>query len=518
MFDNTKPNVIFLADATENYFMSKTIGPYKLANELRNKGFEVAVIHHLHVFSVDEIKEILSNTISNKTLFVGVSNFFYKNLDQRESLIDRPTTDLNMFGQGGAILPHGQQFNTEIKLLIKHCNPNCKLVLGGPWAADAGYIKDFDYVVLGYADVSIVNLAQHLANNSVLDKSWKSLHGPVIVDDSLASDHDFANSLMSYAEHDCILPGETLPIEIGRGCIFRCSFCAYPLNGKKKLDHIKKEKLLLQEFMDNYNKFGITRYVFSDDTFNDSLEKVDMIWRISQQLPFDLEFWAYTRLDLLAAHPYTIDKLIDSGQRAFFFGIETLNQETGSIIGKGGNREKLIQVMRDIKTKYGNQVMLHGSFIIGLPKESRQSIEQTLDFLLSDQSPLDSFRTHPLTISDKKKSLAFKSDLELDPAKYGYTIVSKVFTGMEWKSDHLTLHEAQDIANNFAKTAEEKNSSALIGFYSFNIAGLGFDLSFTRNKKSKEIDWPAVAAQKVVRARQYKNLVRQHIAKFPASC
>jgi radical SAM superfamily enzyme YgiQ (UPF0313 family) len=29
---------------------------------------------------------------------------------------------------------------------------------------------------------------------------------------------------------------KVLPIEIARGCIFKCKFCSYPLNGKQNLD------------------------------------------------------------------------------------------------------------------------------------------------------------------------------------------------------------------------------------------------------------------------------------------
>ena len=63
MFDNTKPNVIIISDKTEVLSMIKTAGPYKVASELRIAGFEVAVIHHLSCFSIDEIKHVLKNLI-----------------------------------------------------------------------------------------------------------------------------------------------------------------------------------------------------------------------------------------------------------------------------------------------------------------------------------------------------------------------------------------------------------------------------------------------------------------------
>jgi len=516
MFDNTKYNVIILADATETHYMSKTVGPYALANRLRKHGVETAVLHHLHVFGVDEIKDILSKIISSKTLFVGVSNFFYVMMNQRMSWTENPQVYTKYSNDGGAILPHGVEFNQEIKDVIKSANPDCRLVLGGPMAKEYDYIKDFDYVVMGYADNSIVNLAQHLVDKKIpLNKSRRSIYGPIIINDSVAEGFDFPGNLLEYQSHDCILPEETLPIEIGRGCIFRCSFCSYPLNGKNKLDHIKKEELLLQEFLNNYHRFGVTRYVFSDDTFNDSLEKVDMIWRISKKLPFKLEYWAYVRLDLLAAHPSSIDKLFQSGLRSFFFGIETMNKTTGSIIGKGGDRKKLIQTLHHIKSTYGNEVMLHGSFIIGLPKEDIVSIQKTLDFLMSPDCPLDSFKVKPLGIRRMTKDQKFNSPIELEPEKYGYIETeedSKNYNFiMNWKNEYLTYEKSVQLANDFRDLCREKDISKLIGFYTFNLSGLGFDLSFSRNKKISEIDWEKVSQQKIKRAKMYKDLVYQNI-------
>jgi hypothetical protein len=510
MFDNTKPNVIFLTDNTIDTTLTKTIGPYKLANELRMAGFEVMVIHHLHVFSVDEIKHLLASAISPQTLFVGVSNFFYRSINQRESWIEqRPKIDYDLDSkEPGAILPHGAEFNNEIKQHINQCNPYCKLVLGGPNAFDRSHIKDYDFVVLGYADVSVVNLANHLKDGVSLMKNYRSIHGATIIDDSLAASHKFVESVMRYQKHDCILPGETLPIEISRGCVFRCSFCSYPLNGKKKLDHIKQEELLFQEFLINYQQHGITRYLFSDDTFNDSVEKVEMIHRISKRLPFELEYWAYIRLDLLTAHPHTADLCIESGLRAVWFGIETLSQETGAIVGKGGNRERMIETLKKLKTTYGNKIMLHGSFIFGLPKESVRSMMSTIAFLSSKDCPLDSSSTYPLMFQRYSYRTSFFNDITKDPAKFGYTEMPGVDTEyFPWQNEHINVFQATKLSAVCNNQVNKK--IPVLGSLSFEIAGLGLGLDFSRNKilNSSEVD--LIINQKTLRATQYKNLVNK---------
>jgi hypothetical protein len=57
------------------------LGIYKLAHCLREAGFEVAVLHFLSMFTIDEVKHALTHLLSDKTLFVGVSNFFYESID-----------------------------------------------------------------------------------------------------------------------------------------------------------------------------------------------------------------------------------------------------------------------------------------------------------------------------------------------------------------------------------------------------------------------------------------------------
>lgn len=520
MFDNTKPNAIFLTDNTKDYTLTKTIGTYKLANELRLAGFEVMVIHHLHVFSVDEIKQLLSRSISSQTLFVGVSNFFYQPLNQRESWIEnKPDLDYNLDAkknldrkEHGAILPHGYVFNDEIVQHISQCNPRCKLVLGGPNAFDGEHIKDFDFVVLGYADTAIVNLASHLLHGTDLMQHYRSVYGAIIIDDRLAASHDFVNSVMRYQDHDCILPGETLPIEISRGCIFRCSFCSYPLNGKKKLDHVKQEEILYEEFLTNYQQWGVTRYMFSDDTFNDSVDKVEMLYRISQRLPFELEYWAYIRLDLMTAHPHTVDLCVQSGLRGIWFGIETLHQETGAIIGKGGNRERMINTLRTLKDRYGSKVMLHGSFIFGLPKESVESIRSTIAFLLSKDCPLDSASTYPLMFQRHADQRSFSNDITKDPAKFGYQMLPGVDTEYyPWQNEHLDILQASKLSV-FCNTQLEKRSP-VSGSLSFELAGLGMDLDFSRNKILTSQDRSTVHEQKIARANQYKSLINRALCK-----
>jgi hypothetical protein len=520
MFRKDHPNVILLSDKTDIITMNKTLGPYKVAHALRSAGFDVAVLHHLSVFTIEEICHVLSNLISDQTLFIGVNNFFYADIENITIADDGGVILPNI--APGCILPHGIKYNQTIKNLIYKCNPHCKLILGGPTARDVEYNQIFDYQCIGYSEISIVNLAQHLHDKKIdLQKSYKGMFGSIIIDDSRAETYDFAQCQMHYENHDVILPGETLLLEVARGCIFKCAFCSYPMNGKKKLDFVRDKSLIHAELLYNYERFGVTRYIFCDDTVNDSPQKCQMIYEINKTLPFDLEWWGYIRLDLLTAHPETIDWLFESGLRSAFFGIETLNPKTASAIGKGGDRIRLFDTVKKIKARYGNRVNLHGSFIYGLPYESLQSLKETTDFLLSDENPLDSWIVQALSIRPNNQTYTndFLSDLDRNYEKYGYVVVGNdqsrgsIYNHdrqeqgqLIWKNEHTDRIEMQNMVMEI-QDRSRKIKNKVSGLGAFSIAGLGLDLSTGLNQLNTQVDWHEIDKKKMQRMIEYKKLV-----------
>jgi radical SAM superfamily enzyme YgiQ (UPF0313 family) len=504
MYDSTQPNIIILTDCTDKLTMQKALGSYKVAHELRKAGFQVAVINHLHIFDFNEILDLLSQLVNKNTLFVGFNTVFYQDISNSSYADIQP----------GSMIPHGIHFNSEIKKHIKSLNPQCRLVLGGATAHDANYNQDFDYIVTGYADNSAVNLAKHLTDsNNVLEKSYRSVYGPMIINDSKAEGFDFTNSTMRWESHDAIMPDEVLPFEMARGCIFKCTFCSYPLNGKKKLDYLKDMDSIYQEFLSNYEQFGVTRYKFTDDTFNDSPEKCKAIWEISQRLPFKLEYWAYIRLDLLSAHPKTIDWLFESGLRACFFGIETFDRDTAKLIGKGGSRDRLIQTLRDIKAQWGDQVGLHGSFIFGLPHESMESMNCTLDFLLSDSNPLDSWQLKPLIIKADVKNWTsgFTADIDINYQKFGYRKIGEQEYAMLWENEHTNYLEIKKFVDDVVKISNSNGKRRITSSYAMDVASLGFDLSWVMNQPIKDVNWKVIALKKQQRSRRYKQILKKEL-------
>lgn len=433
-------------------YSTKAFGAHKIAHELRQHGYSVLVVNHIETMSIEELLKIVQTVVSEQTLFVGVSNTYL-------NYIGRFTNDplLSWFQ---AFLPHGAEADLEFATAVKQKNPGCKIVMGGARTHANYKNKVIDYAVIGYADISVIQLAKFLHNGTPITvKQYKNVWGINIIEDDVAKDFDFANSSMTWCDDDVVLHNETLPLEISRGCIFRCKFCNFRLNGKQSLDFLKCTDTIEKEMLHNYQSHGVTSYRLLDDTFNDSEEKINAMWDISKRLPFKPLMGGYARLDLLTAKPHTIERMVEMGFRIFYFGIETLNRRTGSIIGKGGDPERQIEVLRHMKKTYGDDIVLQGSFIVGLPGESKNSVEATMQRVNSGDIPLDVPLFQALQIR-KTADHRWTSPFDLEWKDHGYTEIKHENYDqtimLNWKNEHMTYHEAVALVTTFLQQNKPK--------------------------------------------------------------
>jgi radical SAM superfamily enzyme YgiQ (UPF0313 family) len=403
-------NIIFLNDLSSKEGFLRTIGPYRLATELRLNGFSVQVIDCLGYWiqhDISALYKMLEKLVTDDTYFLGISTTFLNNSDISRTQASRNARSVDQHDSLMAILD-----------FVKTLNPKIKTVFGGPNVSD--YNEKCDIKVLGYADTEIVKLANELRNKRYFPV--KTVNGIDIRDsDVKAASFDFTNSGTNWHESDCLTQYEILPIEISRGCIFKCTFCSYPLNGKSKLDYWRSSESLRSELIRNYEQYKVTRYIIGDDTFNDSPEKLEMVKSVIDSLPFKIQFICYLRLDLLIAKPHTVQLLKDIGLEYAFFGIETLNDKTGKAINKGLGKSRILNGLKAIYSVWGNDVKIHISLIVGLPYESKESINDSIN-LIAAMPEVYSVSWQPMVI-DTGTSKTFVSEIDKDPAKFGYRIL-----------------------------------------------------------------------------------------------
>ena len=489
---------VFFTDITDTIFVTKIIGAYKCAHMLRTNGYSCLVVDHFHTYSKEELDELLDKIITKETLGVGFSTTFLRNsnvpvnLDGSQSFSDLPNT---------TFFPQGKEVEDHVVTKIKQLNANCKISIGGTRAVAYSQNKNVDYILIGFSEGSIVNLANHLFNQTPLTNAVRNLWGITVIDDRRAESHDFKNTAFKWVDSD-IINAKVLPIEIARGCVFKCKFCSYPMNGKQNLDFVKDIDVLREELQSNYDRYGIYTYSIVDDTFNDNDYKIDLILAAVQQLTFQPIFWAYIRLDLLHSKQH-FDKLYAIGVRACYFGIETLNKKAGAIVGKGMIPEKQIQTLQELRNTYGNKIALHGSFIIGLPGETIENVTNTFNLVMDETIPLHTFDFKALFI-ERAGAVAWNSEFALNYEKYGYTKIDDEGSHINWQNDCMTRTQAFELENNFRTIAHASNRLHIAGQAMWSLMNYGYSIDYLLNLKHDNVPWHDLSIAKDQYIKQYK--------------
>lgn len=407
-------NVVIFADSRlfdnnqncEDNLSIKSLGPFRIASEVRKKGFTCQVIFFMASFSAAELETICKKFIDSQTLVVGFSTSFWLNDDPR--IIDSIETIINC---------------------TKEHNSKTKIIFGGPNSFSLLKIKKFniDAVIKGYGEHAFINYF-----NSIVDKKEivpDSLFDNIKVFEFVENSNifDFHNSQTLFDRSDCLDWSEPVILELARGCIFKCKFCAYPLNGKKKLDYVKHADSIYNELVRNYTLFGIDKYEISDDTFNDNNEKLEILKDVFTALPFKINFAAHLRLDLINSHKSQIETLYNMGLSGAFFGIETFHKEAAKSIGKGQTYNPK-QFLYDLQTNYWkNNVKLAIGLIAGLPYETLESYKETERWIRDyDNCLVENIGVSTLRIRNpKENTFEWRSEFETNSKKYGYFWMSE---------------------------------------------------------------------------------------------
>jgi radical SAM superfamily enzyme YgiQ (UPF0313 family) len=159
----------------------------------------------------------------------------------------------------------------------------------------------------------------------------------------------------------------------GRGCPAQCTFCLWPqtIGGHKyrvrSAQNVADEMAYMKKLFPQVREF-----FFDDDTFTANLPRAR---EIAKKLsPLGLTWSCNSRANL----DYdTIKFFKDSGLRLFLVGYESGNDDILKNIKKGVTTDEM---RRFTKACHQAGVTIHGTFILGLPVETKQSIENTINF------------------------------------------------------------------------------------------------------------------------------------------
>jgi len=412
-------------------FMHRTLGPYKLASYIKKHGYDVQVIDFTTAFNEELLYNATKHFITDNTLVLGISMTF---IAQHQWQHDDGVTD--------RIPLHFIKVIGRLKIEF----PKLKIILGGYLGDKVSGWGVVDASVSSYAEDTFLELLEHYRVGSPPPKSQKILtrFGSNVMLNYTAPNlirYDIERDNHNFSDNDLIFEDETLPIEISRGCMFKCKFCQFELLGRGKLDYLRSMECVKQEMLYNFSKFKTTKYMVVCDTFNDTEYKINEWHKMTTSLPFKIEFAAYIRADLIHRFPDTGYQLKESGMISAMHGIESLDINASHLVGKAWSGKHAKDFIPELyHTIWNKEVAQHINIIVGLPGDNKEKLNNTINWFIDNK--LHSIRFDPLGM--KQNPWTAVSEFEKNASKYGFSWDNDNWKNIDW-NEKEAIQCAEDL-------------------------------------------------------------------------
>ncbi len=326
-------------------------------------------------------------------------------LVEGSKLIDAPAHDLSWddiaheFDERDLVILHTStpSFNQDIRTakLIKERNPNCMVGFVGAkvMIEDEASLKaspDIDFVCREEYDFTCVDLAEGKPLAEVDGITWRAADGSIVRNKDRAAIEDmdvlpmvspiYKRDLDSTKYYGGYQRHPYVSFYTGRGCKSRCTFCLWPqtISGHNYRYRtvpkvIEEVKFILREMPE------VKEIFFDDDTLADAHAHVTELSRELRKLGFGTKGFPVTwGCNAKANVPYNVLKEMKAGGcRVLLVGYESGNQQILHNIKKGLRTDVARQFTKDA---HSLGLTIHGTFILGLPGETLETIEETINY------------------------------------------------------------------------------------------------------------------------------------------
>ena len=375
-------------------------GPMYIGQHLINHGYRVKTLHFITKFSDNQVNELIDKFITSHCKLIGVSMTFVSTAMVYDRLI-------------------------QVLNKIREKFPNIPILFGGPSQFNVSNVLPNSFEVLGQnKENEIIDIVNRICG--------KIKRIPF----------DFKNHKVDYNAFFPSTPPKGIPmfIEVSKGCIFDCAFCSFQL--RKTKSQLKDKEQIKLEIENYYSKFNNDQIMIICNTFNDSVDKIELMYEVANELSFKPRFWVMTRFDLLVKQVESSNVVLQFYKefvRYALLGIETIKPQTLKRIQKSPDVNKLKAILSKIKSECIDTLVL-GTFIFGLPEETEKDFDETINWINSSNL-FDHVSFSPLGLKkyDINSPNAEYSNMDIYPEKYGYHI----FNDGEWeRSDGYTKRDA----------------------------------------------------------------------------
>lgn len=353
-----------------------------LANYIRSKGYDTAIYDvNVNGWNENTVKEIIARYNPRLiTLMVYGHN---------------PSASTQTMPSAGKIAKDIKEYNKDIQIVMGGIHPSAmpELTLK---------TEKVDYVAQGEGAYTIEGLLRYFKGkeeiNHVKGLWYKnnntvrfSVPAPVISDLDTELDGyawDLLPDLKNYRSHnmhcfqnfkksarDDFLDVRTpyVAMNTSLGCPYSCHYCCInAIFGKPGIRYWSLEKVV--SWIDTLvNEYDVKDIRFDDELFILSPERVERFCDLIIGRDYDLNIWVYGRVDTIKEN--LLKKIKKAGINWICLGIESANEKIRSSVNKHIKRD----VQEIVKTIQGHGIYVLGNYMFGLPEDTMETMQETLN-------------------------------------------------------------------------------------------------------------------------------------------
>ena len=273
---------------------------------------------------------------------------------------------------------------------IKKYNPSIPIVVGGSIASSIPELllskTRIDIACIGEGEITVKELIKALEDSKPL-KEVKGIYfkqdGNVYSTpprgvcknlDSIPFPKWDLFPIELYVDKPLIVPVKkrSMNIIFGRGCPFHCTFCYRNFGNEVRLrspDNVIEEMTILKE------KYHVTHFEFQDELFTVNEEAVKEICEKILDKELNITWRCLGRVNMVDLNLLKLMKR--AGCNWIGFGIESGSQKMLDVMRKNVKVEQIKKAI-ELARKAGMEVT--GTFIIGMPGETRETVKETVNF------------------------------------------------------------------------------------------------------------------------------------------
>ena len=277
---------------------------------------------------------------------------------------------------------------------LENIGKDTTIILCGPDVniRQPAFLKEYEfikYVLVGEYEFTLLELLQHLDKGKKLDNVKGVIYrsnGEIKVNPMrpLGDLNDLpwplreALPMERYNDAPGDIPIPSVQMMASRGCPYRCKFCLWPqvmYHG----NHYRTRNIVdvVDEMEHLVRKMEYKSVYFDDDTFNCGKERMLKLCAEIKKRNLNISWAIMARADLMDEE--ILVNMKEAGLFAVKYGVESAEDKLLDNINKSMSLKKTQEIIKLTK-RLG--IKTHLTFTFGLPGETKESINKTINFAL----------------------------------------------------------------------------------------------------------------------------------------